>query len=391
MANREFQYQASKDAIIRCSRVVKHVLGRLTVANRDLVADRSLSDLDGPSANLTGYVEELSGYEDDGDFDVDYLNDLIDQLLVSAYMLPALPIRTTPEVLLRATEHFDSEVRSKVATVEEHLDVLRTTVASYSDEIEALSEQSRDLYANSKSNLDEQFESLNSDVENLMNRNREATEQLERDVTSIQEIFRESQRQREEDFAKTQTRRNDVFRKNLDPTIAEIEDFRDQAKSMLEEVAGASTAEHYATLRDKQDAAANRWRVIGVVALVCWVVASVWIFYDSKVNGNELDIFAIVFRSSVAFPLVVLATYALRQSGHHRQREEDISRVANELMLLWPFMNRLSEEDRKSLLLEITPLYFKGGLSSHDAGDHVGLTNQLSDLINRKKRNSSEG
>ena len=70
---------------------------------------------------------------------------------------------------------------------------------------------------------------------------REATERLEREVTSIQEFFRESQREREEEFLRSQDKRNKEFHERIDPTTADVESFRDQARSMLEEVAGAST------------------------------------------------------------------------------------------------------------------------------------------------------
>ena len=373
MVNREFHHQASEDAIIRCARVVKHVMGRLTVANRDLVAGESLNHLENPATNLASYVEELAECEDDGEFDVDHLNELIDHLLVSASMLPVLPIRTTPEILLRATENFDDEVRSKVAHVGEQLDATRLAAAAYRDDVNSLLERTGELAATFRSNLDEQFNDLNSDVEELMGRTRGATEQLERDVTSTQEVFRESQRQREEDFAKSQNQRDNEIRNNLEPTVTEIEDFRDQAISMLEEVAGASTAEHYAKLRDKQEDAANRWRMIGFGSFLGWAVLSVGVFLFFEINGNPGDWLSILWRLGIVSPLVVTGSYCLRQSAKHRQREEDISRVANELMLLWPFMNRLPETDREALLRDITPLYFKGGLVSQSVEGESGL------------------
>ena len=153
---------------------------------------------------------------------------------------------------------------------------------------------------------------------------------------------------------------------------------------MLEEVAGASMAEHYAKQRDKQNQAADRWRIIGVTALFLLVAAATGLFFDLRTTGGELSVAALIARSGVPASLLILATYALRQSGHHRQREEDVSRVSNELMLLWPFMNRLPDEERKSLMLGITPLYFKGGLSNHDAGDKVGWADKFVDRVSRR-------
>ena len=150
---------------------------------------------------------------------------------------------------------------------------------------------------------------------------------------------------------------------------------------MLEEVAGASTADHYAKLREEQNKAANRWRWIGVGFLVAWFLLSVGVMFFFGLDLENVGAISLLWRVSVFSPFVVAGAYALRQSGHHRQREEDIARVANELMLLWPFIHRLPDEDRQTILREITPLYFKGGLSAHDPGDDVGLAGRLRDVL----------
>ena len=213
-----------------------------------------------------------------------------------------------------------------------------------------------------------------------------ATERLERDVSNIQEAFRNSQAEHADEFRESQENREREYHDRLDPTVAETEEFRNQAKSMLEEVAGASTAEHYARQRERQNEAADRWRLVGVGALVILVLAAGILYYDFRTTSRDISVSEVLARSGVLVSLLVLATYALRQSGHHRQREEDVSRVSNELMLLWPFMNRLPDEDRKALLLQITPLYFKGGLSPHDAGDKIGWADRVVDTVTRRNR-----
>ena len=42
--------------------------------------------------------------------------------------------------------------------------------------------------------------------------------------------------------------------------------------------------------------------------------------------------------------------------------------------------------DRKALLVEITPLYVKGGLTPHDAGDKVAWTDYVADAMARRNR-----
>ena len=54
-----------------------------------------------------------------------------------------------------------------------------------------------------------------------------------------------------------------------------------------------------------------------------------------------------------------------------------MGRLANELQLLWPFMNRLPSDHRQALLLEITPLYFKGESSDDARINTDGLARRL--------------
>ena len=96
-------------------------------------------------------------------------------------------------------------------------------------------------------------------------------------------------------------------------------------------------------------------------------------------------------RSGFLFSLGIFAGYAFRQSGQHRRREEAIARVANELLLLWPFMARLPDADRELLLREITPLYFKGGLSGGDTAEQANAMERIRTAIARRESRESDG
>ncbi len=263
---------------------------------------------------------------------------------------------------------------------------MRARLTEVMERLDEVSTQSESILAQMEETARQQVAQLESQTASFVQQVQLSTERLDRDVSSIQESFRSSQSERAEEFKTAQENREQDYHRRLDPTIVDIEDFRDQAKSMLEEVAGSSTAQHYANQRDKQGKDADRWRWVGVSALVCLVVATGALFVELRMSGGDISIGALVYRSGLPFSLLLLATYALRQSGHHRQREEDISRVSNELMLLWPFMNRLPEEDRKELLFNITPLYFKGGLTPHDAGDKVSYADKMVDKITRRNQ-----
>ena len=116
------------------------------------------------------------------------------------------------------------------------------------------------------------------------------------------------------------------------------------------------------------------------------IAIGVFVYYTLTSADIDLSVATIIGRYSIVFSSLILVTYALKQSGHHRRREQDLSRVANELMLLWPFINRLPEAERIKILEKITPEYFKGGLTPQDTGDKISLLDQGADLLRRRNR-----
>ena len=152
---------------------------------------------------------------------------------------------------------------------------------------------------------------------------------------------------------------------------------------MLEEVAGASTASHYVGHSRQQGKTADIWRLIGVGALFVMALASVWVFYESSRTAQDFSFAWLVARTGLLGSILIFAAYALRQSSNHRRQAENMERLANELQLLWPFMNRLPGEHREALLLEITPLYFRGQSSDDSKVDRQGLARKLLDRLGK--------
>ena len=321
--------------------------------------------------------------DDESDFEC--AREAADELTMAASTLPALPIRTTPQVLERSAEAFDRALASSVASFADKSAAIRSQV----EEFESAMNQRFTQTENQSSALASE---MNETATSLMEQVTEATERLEREVTSIQESFRSAEQSRSNEFVNSQNSRLEAqrnrdteYREWLEANKSEVAELQEQARVMLEEVAGASTAEHYMTLRSEQNKTANFWRRITLASFIFLIAASGYIYFDIQ-SIESLSIATVIGRYGIAFPSLALATYALRQSGHHRKREEDTARVSHELMLLWPFMNRLSEEERQAQLKIITPLYFKGGLTPQDAGDKIGLLDHLPGFARGRNR-----
>ena len=391
LAAMDWEHQTRVDFIDRLTSVGNDTLARLST-NRDLITQETLNDLESPSQEFLSWVNSLPNTSMDDDSYWHEASNAADSLLMAASTLPALRIRTTSGVFERVAEQFDHEAQSTMNSLLDRFAEISSELADIGSRIEQTSTQFNEHIAQFEARASDQVAQVEHSTNSLMEEARvmrdsllaqttEATERLEREVTSIQEVFRDSQGERDEDFKSSQGKRDEEFHGRLDPTIAAVEGFRDQARSMLEEVAGAGTAEHYVGQSQKQNKIADIWRWIGVGALIVMVLASAWVFYEFSPTGMDISVTWLIARTGLLGPILILAAYALRQSGHHRRQAESMGRLANELQLLWPFMNQLPSEHREALLLQITPLYFRGESSDDARGDSDGPARRLLDRL----------
>lgn len=363
----EWEIAETQDLIVRLTIVAENVLGRLTIADRNLVPGTTIDALDYPSQQILEITRNLKDHAPSINLHHSDVDSQIDELLAAASTLPVVPIRSTSKVLERAVKQFDQEVSSARSAITTFVNSLRQQIHSTVDD------SNRSLAQ------------VKSTTQSLNDRINDATEQLQREVTSIQEVFRNSQNQRDTEFNEHQANRDREFHESLDSTIEDIKRFRDEANKMLEEVAGAGTAAHYVGHSKQQNKAANLWRWIGVGALLIMVLSSGWVFYEYSQTEQEFSVAWLIARTGLWGSMLIFAFYALRQSGKHRQQAENAGRLANELQLLWPFMNRLPSDHKEALLLEITPLYFKGQSSEDPKIEKQGPVRTLLDKLVKSK------
>ena len=286
------------------------------------------------------------------------------------------------------------------------MDSIRSQVADVNSQIQEASDKFQGFIADSEAtmtqriseaenNTNQSLSSMKGTAESLLQEASDSVQKLNKEFTNIHDVFREHEGERAEDYSasqaqreESQTRRDEEYHEWFETNKNEIAGLQELARTMLEEVAGAGSAVHYSKLREEQNSAANFWRWIGVSALGLSIAIAIGVstYYILTSADIGLSVATIVGRYGIAFSSLILATYALKQSGHHRRREQDLSRVANELMLLWPFINRLPEAERIKILEKITPEYFRGGLTPQDAGDKISLLDQCTDLLRRRNR-----
>ena len=403
---KQWQQQRVVDLIDRLHVSTKHVLDRLTLTNRYFVTEQMLSQLQKPTRRIVSSIQAIADMDLSDEPDYASTNENTDNLLVVASALPSINIRTTPEVLQRAAEQFDRTVTSSRAEVTENMDSIHSQLTNVHIQVEEALDSIRKLVSDSEetinqrvaegeSNTNQSLSNMRGTAEALLATAQSAVQRMDEEFTHIHGMFGKYEDQRQQEFTESQTertesqnRRDEEFNIWLEAKRNETEILQEQARTMLAESAGNITAVQYANLRERQNEAADRWRRIGIWALAFSIVVGLGVFayFTLQFPDSEFSAATIVGRYSVAFSSLILAAYALRQSGHHRQREEDIARVSNELLLLPPFINRLPPEEQDRLLEKITPLYFKGGLNAHDVGDRLGFITHVVDVVRGRTR-----
>ena len=150
--------------------------------------------------------------------------------------------------------------------------------------------------------------------------------------------------------------------------LNEIEEIRGRASDKLVEISASAMGGNYADHGKRQSTTARGWHYSGLFVLACLVVVTVLAFsgvYGPLANHETSIPVALAVGYSLNASLLLLAFVLLGRSRHYQRRGEDLSRVAEELMLFWEVvvLERLSENQRSQMVAAVIPRYFGGGTS----------------------------
>lgn len=148
--------------------------------------------------------------------------------------------------------------------------------------------------------------------------------------------------------------------------IAEIIQMRDDSKKLVGEIGLAGTADRYRVDADKQRDIANTLRIVAFVIAALALIPAALVAFDDT-GSDRLDL----ARGGLALVFAGLATYAGKQSGRHRDREERFRLVELQLTAFQPFTTSLTDEQRQQATLDFVERVFPGdapALRSDDGG-----------------------
>jgi vacuolar-type H+-ATPase subunit I/STV1 len=137
------------------------------------------------------------------------------------------------------------------------------------------------------------------------------------------------------------------YRKNEESSFKEVKQRVDQLKDDIEKVVGAvgttATAKWYEIHADKQQKAADTFRLVAFVAFVAaFGVIAITVFW---VDHAEDSWKSTVLKSTATATLVAGAVYASNESRKHRDKEFELRKTELTLRALDPFIATLDERD----------------------------------------------
>lgn len=122
--------------------------------------------------------------------------------------------------------------------------------------------------------------------------------------------------------------------------LEDLEAKQEAAQNLVGAIGVTGTAERYKDEADLQKGAANNWRWIAVVSgAIAVVVAG-----SAAHAAGASDLLPFLGRLSVGVAIGGVATYAAKQSGRHRNREEDAKAIQLDLAAFDAFIEPLPDE-----------------------------------------------
>ena len=190
----DWDIEEARDLITRLMAVTENVLGRLTIADRNLVPGNTIDVLEGQSERILELIKSLEDSAPSVEIDLLDGSNRIDEILATASSLPVLGIRTTNEVLEKAAGQFDREASSAQAAISREVDSLRTEMANFHQGIqEATTDFNKNLTEFSEQ-VDRHASEAQSTAESLLARINEGyrktaagSDEYSRDVQSVPE------------------------------------------------------------------------------------------------------------------------------------------------------------------------------------------------------------
>jgi hypothetical protein len=287
-------------------------------------------------ANLTGALQSV---RDNIAASPQTADDYSSALLVAVSALPLAEGKLTAQTAAEAAQKFARSSRARLAALTRQVNERKAELTALGQTLEEEKEGLGQLVAERRADSEALVAATRAQLEELEQRIESAT-------TEQAEVFRSAQEERAGQFSETVAE----FEKQLGTAV---EDAEKRVGELIEEIARKDqdatnllaalgikgTAGRWAQEAQKERTTANRWRWVTVAVVIAAAAVALLAARADSVDDPEF-----VSKILISVALGGLATYAAKQSGRHRNREERARRLELELAAFGPFIEPLPTE-----------------------------------------------
>lgn len=337
--------EADRPAIERLERIVAYVTFVLSESDSDLLAAGAETTVGGAFDQITAEVEAgtLTARTH------------IETLLTAIATVPVAGGRIDAQGAKDIAADFQRAASEREATLSREIEATQATVAELREEVDRLRSEA---VANATAATEAVRAEATTISSELATAQQTFTALAEQQTTSFDTAEAERVKQANETAEARATAAEEAeqtAQERMEELVAEIIKMRDDSKKLVGEIGLAGTADRYRVDADGQGGTANKLRIAAFVIAALALIPAALVGFD--VTGSDRSDLA---RGGLALVLAGLATYAGKQSGRHRDREERFRLVELQLTAFQPFTTSLTDEQRQQATLGFVERIFPG-------------------------------
>lgn len=332
-----------EEAVGRIPAALDYITGLIEAADPQLLPPSALDELVPP---LDRMISALDALEADPDQAV-ALDSAADDLL-NATARTTAATQFPAEIGADAREAFGAALREKAEGLGQEIAAIKGRIDDLNAEQNRITEELNEAHGNRRSELQGEFDRIQEAVNNEKTR-------LDQLVPQFEKQFGESQQERADDWASLRgelsqeitgtrerleakvTETETSFTEKANEGLTEIDGIRDKVESLYRVISDTGTAGAFADEAKAQKGVADIWRRVAIGGgIVTILLAAGAVAFAALSNDGA----AVAHLASLAVAAAAggLTAYAAKQSGHHRDREEESKRLELELTAFGPFV-----------------------------------------------------
>lgn len=354
-------------AVTRAGAALTYIEGVLGAVDPALTTATALSGIESALSNAATAAAQLNGNPQTAAA----LDQHIEQALTAVEPMAAAS-QLTAKRAAGSAKTFDNALTATVKAVAEQaqslegeLDALEQRRVDAVAQLEADEQQQRTTFQASIDSLTTSLNAEKARVDQLVATHQEQfTTAQQEQHTAFEQLRDQLQETGESSIAEFNERADETqkqLEKDVEAVLAEVRSRRDEVEELYGVITDTSTTGAFRDEAREQKKAADDWRKVAIgFGLAAAVLAVAFIVLSALAPDKASSTSAIIAKVTATLVAAGIAAYAGRQSGRHREREEEAKRLELELVAFPPFIDSLDDDQKRDVRKEFADRAFRG-------------------------------